>query len=71
MITDRTKAFTASEMYAVWVTYNTEGAVFCPVCGTALNIEAEQPVDVSKDGTAFNIRVRCLSCGRTGKHASR
>ncbi len=70
MMTDRTKAFTTDEMYAVWVTYNTQGAAFCPVCGKALDIEAERPVNVAEDGTALNMRVRCPSCGRTGEHAS-
>lgn len=67
---ERTEVFTTDQMYGIWVTYSTQGTAFCPVCSLALEIEAERPVDVADDGTAVNMHVRCLNCGRTGMHTT-
>jgi len=67
---ERTEVFTTDQMYGIWVTYNTQGTAFCPVCNGALEIVAERPVDIAEDGTAVNMHVRCPNCGRTGKHTT-
>lgn len=68
---ERTEVFTTDQIYGIWVTYNTQGTAFCPVCSVALAIVADQPVDIAEDGTAVNMHVRCSNCGRTGEHTTR
>lgn len=68
---ERTEVFTPDQMYGIWVTYNTQGAAFCPACGVTLEVEAERPIEVAENGTAVDMHVRCSNCGRTGEHTTR
>lgn len=70
MMAKQTEVFTTNEMYGIWVTYNTQGAAFCPECGAALAIVAERLANIAEDGTAVNMRVSCPNCGRVGKHTT-
>lgn len=52
--------YTADELHAIWVTYQTQSTAACPRCGAVLAFE------LVSDSVASTMSVSCPGCGRRG-----
>ncbi len=57
--------YTADQMDAIWVTYQTQGGALCPYCDGVLELELESD-PAENGGHDPLISVDCSSCGRHG-----
>lgn len=63
-MTQQASDYTADELDATWVTYQTQGTSACPRCGAVLAFEL---ADDSEKGAATPVvTVSCAGCGRRG-----
>lgn len=59
--------YTADQLDAIWVAYQTQGGALCPYCEAVLELElASDPV--ATGGDAPIISVTCTGCGRRGSN---
>ena len=57
--------YTADEMDAIWVAYQTQDEATCPYCGSVLELKLERDPAESGGGDPL-ISVDCPGCGRHG-----
>lgn len=54
--------YTADQLDAIWVSYQTQGSAPCPRCGAELSLDLES--DSAKSHAAPTVSVSCTGCGR-------
>jgi Zn ribbon nucleic-acid-binding protein len=57
--------YTADELDAIWVEYQTQNVALCPYCNSTLELELAQDSEAGEPV----ISVSCPGCGRNAKNA--
>jgi hypothetical protein len=57
--------YTADELDAIWVGYQTQNVALCPYCSSSLELELDQDPEAREP----IISVSCPGCGRNAKNA--
>lgn len=66
-MTTQANDYTADQLDAIWVAYQTQGAALCPYCESMLELElAQHPVETGSGDDAPIVNVTCTGCGRKG-----
>lgn len=64
---DQADDYTADELDALWVSYQTQNVAFCPYCESVLLFDlTDDPEDSSE--TLPLVTVTCTGCGRKGSN---
>lgn len=64
---DHTGDYTADELDAIWVTYQTQGTAACPKCGATLSFDLA--TDTNEGSHSPTVSVSCAGCGHQGEFA--